>query len=332
MKNSWHLRITYILTVLIALTIVASFGTKIDKVGAYAIDANGIPVMTYYNQCDSRWGSNTMNPGTICNSGCGPTALAMVLKYYNVNVTPADTANVCLTWMSTCRIAGGGTTQEGLARVAKEYGLQASSGISWDRVIWLISRSRPVVVSVGSGGGSLFTSNRHYIVLKAKIGDTIYVSDPNGSHQYIKSASYSVVKAAFDSGAKSTVYARPSGYDPEGWNGIKVTLGTPTNGSALASGSNSVTLTAKATNTSSKNVQLAFRIRKERDCTTAKTSVGPWTSLVTPGTTQSYKFTGLTKGVWYWSVKARDASGEYSSGATFCGSEGWASARYFVIE
>lgn len=97
-------------------------------------------------------------------------------------------------------------------------------------------------------------------------------------------------------------------------------------------GTTSVKLDATPISPVGRQVQVAWRIRKGSDCTTARTSSGPWTPLTTSGNTQGYTFTSLTKGTYYWSAKAQDSTGLYSKGATFCGSDGWADAKSFTIQ
>lgn len=108
-------------------------------------------------------------------------------------------------------------------------------------------------------------------------------------------------------------------------------LTSPSNSSSLTAGTNSIRLSATAYSTTHDQIKVAFRIRKERDCTTAQTSVGPWDSYASSGMAHSYTFSNLTPGTYYWTAKAQDSNGNYSTGASFCGTDGWADAYSFTI-
>lgn len=137
---------------------------------------NNVPI---FKQCDSRWGGNSYNCGTttICSSGCGVTAAAMVLSFYGKNVDPAIMAQDSMD--HGYRACGSGTSHGFFPYVAKEYGLKDENGISWSRAMDLLKQGKPIIVS--GIGSPPFTSHGHFIVLTCYNSDgTISVNDPAG--------------------------------------------------------------------------------------------------------------------------------------------------------
>ena len=48
--------------------------------------------ITYYSQRDERWGNEVLGCGIMKNNGCGPSAIAMAMSYFGIEVTPYDVA------------------------------------------------------------------------------------------------------------------------------------------------------------------------------------------------------------------------------------------------
>ena len=132
--------------------------------------------------------------GTIKASGCGPTSVAMISKYYGVNVTPDTVADAFATQghRACYRQKDDGTVD-----------CDACQGTSWaaylpqtspylqsnhltSRQLWptqkrdileSLAQGKPLLASVGC---SRFTANGHFIVLAGMDRDgTIFVKDPN---------------------------------------------------------------------------------------------------------------------------------------------------------
>lgn len=141
------------------------------------VGCNNVPL---FKQCDSQWGSDDYGCGgsTICSSGCGVTSAAMVLKFYGKNVTPTDMAKASL--QGGFRVCNAGTAYGFFPYIAKQYGLQAKTGLTWEQGMEYLKQGKPVIVS-GSGPAP-FTSGGHFIVLTCYNSDgTIAVNDPAGS-------------------------------------------------------------------------------------------------------------------------------------------------------
>ena len=115
-----------------------------------SVPVSGGEFVNYYQ-------TNYSNPygtdgGTIATSGCGPTAMAMVLTYLTGDeITPVETA---------------------------EYDVECTqTGVSEENIISALEDDKPVIMSMGPG---TFTRGGHFIVLTGLNDDgTISVADPN---------------------------------------------------------------------------------------------------------------------------------------------------------
>jgi hypothetical protein len=143
-------------------------------------DTDGDFVHYYqYNYKDS-YGYGT----TIASSGCGPTAMAMVLtKMTGKKVTPVDTANWSLN--NGHRVKNNGTAWSFFGAIAPQYGISCQQmGVSKSNIIDNLKAGKMLIMSMGPGH---FTKGGHYIVLRGITEDgRIIVADPNSetrSHQ-----------------------------------------------------------------------------------------------------------------------------------------------------
>lgn len=144
---------------------------------ASGVGCNNVPL---FKQCNGSWGSNSYGCGstTICSSGCGLNAAAMVLNFYKKNVDPNIMANLSLA--NGYRACGAGTSYGLFPFVAKKYGLKVENGISWDRAMTLLKQGTPIVAA--GKGAQPFTSGGHFIVLTCyNSNGTISVNDSAGS-------------------------------------------------------------------------------------------------------------------------------------------------------
>lgn len=114
---------------------------------------------------------------TIASSGCGPTAMAMVLTAITgEEVTPVEAANWSMEHGH--RIKDNGTAWAYFDDIAEAYGVECEQmGVSRDNIINNLSEGKYVIAVVGPGH---FTSGGHYIVLTGITEDgKITVADPN---------------------------------------------------------------------------------------------------------------------------------------------------------
>lgn len=141
-----------------------------------AITRNDVPV---FHQTDPRWAEITYGfkgQGTIGSSGCGPTAAAIVLKFYGKDVTPQSVAAVAAQqgYRVSC-----GTSHAFFPYIAEQHGLKSKPNIGWSEVITELRAGRPVILS--GRGSRPFSRGGHFIVA-TNINDdgTIGVNDPAG--------------------------------------------------------------------------------------------------------------------------------------------------------
>lgn len=168
---------------------------------------NNVPV---FSQTDPRWAAHDYSyrggGQTIGSGGCGVTAAAMVLKFYDKNVDPVIAAD----WSKQHgHRAEGGTAYSLFPAIAATYGLKEDQ-ISWDDAAKVLQQGKPLIVSMNSKpvpdpmsstrnrSYHSFTSGGHFIVLTGINGNTVYINDPEP--RGITSASVTDVKTAFEAG------------------------------------------------------------------------------------------------------------------------------------
>lgn len=115
---------------------------------------------------------------TIATSGCGPTAMAMVVSsFLNEKHDPVELAKFAL--KNGHRKCGSGTTWAFFKDAAEEYGLkfigQVAPSNSDEVLTALNSGNKLVVASMGAGH---FTKGGHYIMLTGTDGQKVTVQDP----------------------------------------------------------------------------------------------------------------------------------------------------------
>lgn len=131
-------------------------------------------------QNDSRWGSLPYtvrnDPSqTIGSSGCGPTAVAEVLRSYGIDVTPVDTCKWSID--HGYRMPSGGTATAFIKAISESYGLK-SEQIGTNNAA-LESTLRSGIPVVASMGPPTFTSGGHYITLVGlNSAGEVLVNDP----------------------------------------------------------------------------------------------------------------------------------------------------------
>lgn len=142
-----------------------------------------------YLQTDPRWAgldySASGESTTIGASGCGPTAMAMVLATWaDKSVTPKTECAWALA--HGYKAPRQGTYYGYFVPAAARYGLTARQ-LSWtniygnsksplhDQAKAEVDKGNLVVACMGKG---LWTSSGHYVLVWAIEGDTIYINDP----------------------------------------------------------------------------------------------------------------------------------------------------------
>lgn len=129
-----------------------------------------------YNQADY---SNAYCGGTIADSGCGPTAMAMVVStLLNEKHDPTELAKaskVCSTDKHTY-----------FTEAAEKYGLKAVTTKDHEEVMTALNRGDSLVIAnvtnaTIDGLNNFWTEGGHYVVLAGHDGRDVWVQDPNKS-------------------------------------------------------------------------------------------------------------------------------------------------------
>ena len=158
-----------------------------------------------YLQTDPRWGSLDYSaPGektTIAASGCGPTAMAMVLATWaDPSVNPkTECAWALAHWYKAPRQ---GTYYGYFEPAGARYGLRVtrlnytslygkSTSAYHDQVKDALDRGELVIACMGPGN---WTSSGHYVLVYGIEGDTIYINDPASTKAARTKGSYSLFK------------------------------------------------------------------------------------------------------------------------------------------
>jgi hypothetical protein len=137
-----------------------------------------------FNQCDDRWGGDPYIGGggqsTICESGCGPAAMAMAITALtSQTVTPADTIEYANT--QNIYVPGTGSAWTVAPILAEHWNLNAENISNSVAAINEVLRNGGLVVTSGSGAAP-FTSGGHYIVIRGVSEDGKWkVGDSNGT-------------------------------------------------------------------------------------------------------------------------------------------------------
>lgn len=106
-----------------------------------------------FSQTDPRWATSTLNgcSDTFWGAGCGPTSLAMVLKYFGNNVTPLQIGQPLKNRAEY--FCGTGSSLLGLANIARDqYSVQYAKLSSSLEIESHLQQGHPVIGSFGCFG------------------------------------------------------------------------------------------------------------------------------------------------------------------------------------
>lgn len=148
--------------------------------GSLVFGANGMNIPLFKQGGGQPWSNMPYGDGTIATSGCGPTALSMVITYLTgTTVTPGNVVS----WTGNrYHQAGVGSTWSLFPACAAHWGLQCKNiGKDSQSLVTALSNGQPVIASMGKG---TFTKGGHFIVLRGITADgEILVNDPNDNDQ-----------------------------------------------------------------------------------------------------------------------------------------------------
>ena len=122
-----------------------------------------------YSQTDPAWTNKAFGSSTIGISGCGPSAMAMIITALNgSSVTPVDTATYAAS--KGIYVPGSGSSWNLAPVVAAKWNLKSKSlSVSQDSINQTL-KDGGLVIAVGRGPKP-FTSGGHFIVIRAVTDD-----------------------------------------------------------------------------------------------------------------------------------------------------------------
>ncbi|WP_345788573.1 C39 family peptidase [Desulfosporosinus lacus] len=163
--------------------------------------SSGSTQVVYYNQLDSRWADIPYGTtGTIGESGCGPTALAIIVS----TLTSTDHGPIEMSEWSVAhgyRCEGNGSYHSLIPDGARTFGLKAEGATSQDaaKIAQALADNKLVGVIMGKGH---FTSSGHFIVLRS-ITDSgkILVADPASKQRSEQAWDFNIILNEAQKGA-----------------------------------------------------------------------------------------------------------------------------------
>lgn len=166
---------------------------------------NGFP---FYSQCDAKWGDKSYAGNTMCEAGCGPSSMAMIITALTgKQVTPDEVA----AYYTQNGFSGSfGTTWNAAPAAAQHWNLQSTAlGTSVSKISQAIQGGSLVIMA---GKGSLpFTSGGHFVVVRAVTPDGKWLlGDPATSTGHSNTQEWdpsTVIAGVISNGAASSVYA-----------------------------------------------------------------------------------------------------------------------------
>lgn len=128
-------------------------------------------------QWDKRWGYDAYGKSCIGLCGCGPTSLSMVI-YSLTRSEEALPGKLAYEAMEKgYYVDGQGTSWLFMIDEAADWGLEAEAGwLSEENMREVLKEDGLIILSVGAGD---FTSEGHFIVVRACDESGFYVNDPN---------------------------------------------------------------------------------------------------------------------------------------------------------
>lgn len=152
------------------------------------INKNTMPLLQY----DQRWGYGDYGDSIIAISGCGPTALSMVIAELtgDNSITPYKVAKFAES--NGYYVSGVGTTWDLFTEGSKSFGLQASELPLTEVSIYnALQSGKPIICSMRPGD---FTTIGHIIVLSKIENGKIVVYDPNSNERSNKLWDYQTLE------------------------------------------------------------------------------------------------------------------------------------------
>ena len=160
--------------------------------GRYYVDSSGKWVPNYakadkntaalnmpqYYQGDYRWANRRYGLGTMAQSGCVPTSLAMVFNGLGKKVLPTAVADTIYYNTNEMNVGGLGTSGKGAVYAINAYGYKHTVFSTKEQLIAALQSGKPVFATVGNG---IFAKGRltHAIALSGYSNGKTKAMDPD---------------------------------------------------------------------------------------------------------------------------------------------------------
>ena len=163
--------------------------------GRYYVDSSGKWVPDYakadqntaalnmpqYYQGDYRWGHKRYGLGTMAQTGCVPTSLAMVFNGLGQKVLPTAVADTIYNNTNEMNVGGLGTSGKGAVYAINAYGYKHTVITTREQLIAALQSGKPVFATVGNG---IFAKGRltHAIILSGYSNGKTKAMDPDSAY------------------------------------------------------------------------------------------------------------------------------------------------------
>ena len=150
--------------------------------GKYLTDKNTPALnMPQYYQGDWRWAHKRYGLGTMAQSGCVPTSLAMVFNGLGQKVLPTAVADTIYNNTNEMNVSGLGTSGKGAVYAINAYGYKHTVITTREQLIAALQSGKPVFATVGNG---IFAKGRltHAIILSGYSNGKTKAMDPDSSY------------------------------------------------------------------------------------------------------------------------------------------------------
>ena len=163
--------------------------------GRYYVDSSGKWVPNYakadkntaalnmpqYYQGDYRWANRRYGLGTMAQSGCVPTSLAMVFNGLGQKVLPTAVADTIYNNTNEMNVSGLGTSGKGAVYAINAYGYKHTVITTREQLIAALQSGKPVFATVGNG---IFAKGRltHAIILSGYSNGKTKAMDPDSAY------------------------------------------------------------------------------------------------------------------------------------------------------
>lgn len=162
---------------------------KIDSKDGYFTTFTTINHKIYkeYKQNEGSWKDHKYWNDNMEESGCGITAMSIILSGYGINNTPEDLRNTYYPVLNG----------ENMSRELKSYGIDNTDfyfddvHLSKESMSQHLKTNRPILICVWNKSyENRWTTSSHYMVLLAGDDDMVYISNPNGGKNDAKSSGW----------------------------------------------------------------------------------------------------------------------------------------------